>query len=68
MKEVKHYIREICGTEYKSEDSCKRCEDGHIKPTKIVKQKYVSIGSDKSGYPVWIEVKMSNGEVIRYKR
>lgn len=68
MKEVKHYICEICGKGYKSEDSCRKCEESHIKPLEIVKQKYVSIGNDASGYPVWIEVKMSNGAVVRYKR
>lgn len=68
MIEVKHYICEICNTEYKNKYSCQRCEKGHIKPLEIVKQKYVSIGNDASGYPVWIEVEMSNGKVVRYKR
>lgn len=68
MKEVKHYICEICGTEYNDEKKCEACESGHCKPVKIMKAKYLSIDNNKKGYPVSIIVKMEDGTEQIYKR
>lgn len=60
MKEVKHYICEICGTEYHEKKKCMDCEKNHIKPVAINGARY----NNKSGYPVAVNIEMSNGEII----
>lgn len=35
MKEVKHFICEVCGAEYKDKNVCSQCEKGHHKPLEI---------------------------------
>lgn len=44
------------------------CEKGHIKPVSINGARYLSINNNHNGYPVVINVEMSNGEIITYKR
>ncbi len=68
MKEVKHYICEICGTEYNNKDRCVNCEKGHCKPVKIKGAKYLSLDRNAKGYPTSIHVEMEDGQVIAYKR
>lgn len=68
MKEVKHYICEVCGTEYNDKSKCSACEKGHKKPVEIVGASYVSIHSNVKGYPTRITVKMSDGSEQTYKR
>lgn len=68
MKEVKHYICETCGTEYGDKEACEMCENGHHKPMKINGANWSSIKNDGSGYPAKVHIRMSNGEVITYKR
>ena len=68
MKEVRHYICEICGTQYKDKNTCKDCESGHHKPLEITSSNWVSMKNNGSGYPTQIHIKMSNGETITYKR
>ncbi len=36
MKEVKHYICDICHTEYNDKFSCQKCEKSHKKTGKII--------------------------------
>ena len=67
MKEVKHYICEICGTEYNEKKKCENCEKGHNKPKKIVKAKYRAISQNALGIPTHIDVEMENGKVYTYK-
>ena len=64
MKEIRHYICEICGTEYKDKESCKSCEKGHIKPLKIVKEKYISIKNNAGGYPISLDIEMTDGRIV----
>ena len=45
MKEVKHYICEICGTEYNDKAKAQGCEKGHKKPIEIIKASYISISN-----------------------
>lgn len=68
MKEVKHYICELCNTEYSDKNKAQECEKNHKKYTEIVGAKYLSKGQDLKGYPVKIDVKFSDGEIITYHR
>lgn len=68
MKEVKHYICEICGTEYNEKMKAQRCEKNHCKPVEIVKCRYLCIQDNKKGYPLEITVKMADGTEQKYKR
>ena len=68
MKEVKHYICELCGNEYNDKSKAQNCEKGHKNAVEIVGQKFVSINNNKTGYPVQIDVKMSDGSTRTYKR
>ena len=63
MKEVKHYICEICGTEYNDKSKAQHCEKGHCKPLEIIKRI-----SFFKGYPLEITVKMADGTEQKYKR
>lgn len=68
MKEVKHYICEICHTEYANEDEAWECEKTHKTPTKICQAIYKSMNADLLGYPQKIEVMMSDGQKVWFKR
>lgn len=68
MKEVKHYICEICGTEYNDKAKAQRCEKGHCKPIEIVKSRYLKIANNMKGYPLEITVKMADGTEQKYMR
>lgn len=68
MKEVKHYVCDICHVEYSSKVSCEKCEKTHRKPIKIVDAKYVGFIGAVNGYPVSITVKMEDGKEVMYKR
>ena len=68
MKEVKHYICEICGTEYAEKEKCAKCEKSHKKAVEIVKMRHLSFSQDQKGYPLSIDVKMNDGKIVTYKR
>lgn len=68
MKEVKHYICEICGTEYNEKSKAQNCERGHVAPVEIKKAKYINIKDNQKGYPISIDVRMADGEIVTYKR
>lgn len=68
MKEVRHYICEICGTEYNDKSKAQNCEKGHCQPKEIVKCRYLSIVNNAKGYPAEIDIKMEDGTVQKYKR
>ena len=57
LKEVKHYICEICGTEYNDKTRAQHCEKGHCKPLEIIKARYLSAGNNAKGYPLEIIVR-----------
>lgn len=54
MKEVKHYICEICGIEYHDKQKCQECEKNHKQIKKIISTKYQSLSMNVKGYPVSI--------------
>lgn len=68
MKEIKHYICEICGTEYREKTKARECEKAHKKPKKIQHSDYHSLSVDASGYPAKIHVEMSDGKIVLYKK
>lgn len=68
MKKVDHYICEICGTEYTDKVKCRECEKGHKEPQEFVKAKHLPITMDETGYPETIDVRMSDGKVMKYKK
>lgn len=68
MKEVKHYICEICGTEYNDKRKAVECEKGHCKPNGIFSARYLPIKDNKKGYPVSVELQMADGTRQVYKR
>ena len=68
MKQVKHYICEICGTEYKDIEKCKRCEQSHRAPKAITKTRYLPISQEAKGYPVAVDIVFEDGTTKTYKR
>lgn len=68
MKEVKHFICDICHTEYNDKPKCAECEKSHKEPIKIIRTRYVAQDKNGQGYPVSIEVEFKDGSVKRYKR
>lgn len=68
MKKVEHYICEVCGTEYNGKSRAMVCEKGHKAPKEIIKARYISIGDNMKGYPIAVDLKMADGEIVTYKR
>lgn len=68
MKEVKHYICDICHTEYNDKCQCQQCEKSHKKSMRIIREHYVSKTQNKKGYPHKIDVEFEDGSVLTYKR
>ena len=68
MKEVKHYICELCGTTYDDIKEVRKCEEGHKRPVEIIKAYYLPKHLTVSGIPHRITVKMSDGSEYDYER
>lgn len=68
MKEVKHYICDLCGTEYNCKNQAQRCEKNHKTPEKVFACRHISYSQNQAGYPQTITVTMSDGSNIVYKR
>lgn len=66
MKEVKHYICEICNTEYNDKTKATECEKSHKKAVKIKDTRYLSKGQNAKGYPQKIEVEFGDGTTKWY--
>lgn len=66
MIETTLYKCEFCDTTYKDKDKAMECENNHKKPVIISNAKYISFKSDKTGYPICIDVEMEDGQVITY--
>lgn len=67
MKIFSLFQCEICNTVYKSETECSNCEQCHQLPSQIVVNKFNSY-KNGGNYPNYIEVQMTDGKNIRYKR
>ena len=68
MRKVEHYVCDICWTEYADKEKCRQCEENHREAQEIIHSRYQPINMDKSGYPEVIEVRMSDGKTVEYKR
>ena len=71
MREVKHYICDICHTEYADRDKAIACEKSHKLIKGICEQVFRPAGFDNSkasAYPVKVRIMMSDGFEIWYKR
>ena len=68
MKKVERFICEVCGTEYTDKARCGRCERSHKEPQKIVSATYRPITVDGTGYPEHLNVRISDGQTVRYKK
>lgn len=68
MKIVEKYKCDVCGTEYKDRKDATECENGHKKAKKIIKQVHQPHNLNMSGYPLKLEVEMSDGTKLMYKR
>lgn len=68
MKEVKHYICEICGTEYADKNHCTKCERSHKKPVSIKRSRYLPITQNSLGIPITVTIEFENGSFYEYKR
>ena len=68
MRKVEHYVCEICGTEYRDKSMAENCEKCHKQPVAIHQARYVSKSQNGAGYPVAVEIQMSDGTFQTYKR
>ena len=68
MKKVELYLCEMCGTQYNDKVKCEECEKSHKKPIEIFESKYLPYAVNHKGYPQSLEVKMSDGKIITYRR
>lgn len=73
MKEVKHYVCDICGTMYSSPTIAEKCEQYHVKPKKISKEWnkewYKAVTENTSPfykYPKKIKIEMFDGSIQLY--
>ena len=67
MKKIDLYQCEICGTQYKEKYKCQECEKSHVKPLRIIDEKYMPKNCNGE-YPVHITVRMANDKTVMYKR
>lgn len=68
MKEIKHYICDICHTTYNEKQKAVDCEKAHKKPIGFAECTYKPIPMENKGYPYKIMVSMSDGTMVRYIR
>lgn len=68
MKQLQKYQCEICGTEYAEKKVAEMCEKNHKKPLEIWGTRDLPKSMNGAGYPISIEVRMSDGVIITYKR
>lgn len=68
MRKIERYVCEMCGTEYKDKLSAEKCEKCHKNAVAIIRSRYVSQSQNGAGYPVAVEIQMSDGTFQTYKR
>lgn len=68
MKKLEQYQCEVCGTVYNNRAAADLCEKNHKTVTGIVGTRHQPRGVNMKGYPLSIDVKMSDGTIITYKR
>lgn len=68
MKEMVKYQCEYCCTEYKDKSKAEQCENNHKLKAKLKSKRYLPYESDRSGYPMSLNIEFEDGKVITYKR
>lgn len=68
MKKIELFVCEHCGTQYATKEQCKLCESIHCPPKEIKSCRYIPYKSDKTGYPITVQIEMSDGRTVTYKR
>lgn len=68
MKELSKYQCEYCKTEYSNKCDCAECEANHKGFARIKEKRYLPYKSDRSGYPIELNILFEDGKVIKYKR
>ena len=68
MNIITRYVCACCHTMYSDREAALKCELGHKSPVGIEALRYASIANDSTGYPVVVQVKMSDGRSVQYKR
>lgn len=68
LKKIELFVCEHCGTQYVSEEECRMCESVHHLPKKIVSCEYDAYKYGGSGYPSRVQIEMSDGTMVVYKR
>ena len=68
MKKINLFVCELCGAQYKEEATAAKCEKNHKKIVNITSTRYLSLASNRTGYPSYIEVLLDNGEHLTFKR
>lgn len=60
MKKLNQYQCDICNTVYNNENDCKRCENSHKIPVKIIGYKFNAIRNNGE-YPKTVTMEFSDG-------
>jgi len=71
MKEIRHWICEMCGTQFADKCDALKCESGHKKDLTIVGARYLPITVDATGLPTTITVEYQDRKTtkrVTYKR
>lgn len=68
MKKLEQFQCEFCKTIYNDRLTTANCENSHKKVVSVKKAWYRSFTEDRKGYPLKLEITMSDGETIIYKR
>ena len=68
MKELKLYVCEHCGTQYKNKAEAEKCETSHKTKLKIKEMKFVSYKNNHTGFPITLEVVDENNYTVRYRK
>ena len=67
MKSLQLFVCEYCGTQYKDKREAMKCENSHKTALEITDMSFHAC-KDAANYPDKIEVKMSDGNFVWYRR
>lgn len=68
MKQVELYVCDYCKTQYSSPAAACECEANHKKPVRILEVQFQPIGMNRTGYPTYITVELSDGSRQKFRR
>lgn len=67
MKKLCLYVCDYCGTRYEDKNECEKCENSHKIALEIHDMRFRS-RKDIDNYPDKVELEMSDGEMVWYRR